>query len=94
MDACRHCGREQKRLRPRGLCWTCYYTPAVIALYPSKTRYGLWLTKFDALLPLEATEAEPGSEAKVRVMEERVRLGYSCFHPDDAGLRLAEEEAA
>jgi hypothetical protein len=36
---CRHCG-SRKVTRPRGLCWTCYYTPAVSALYPSTSKLG------------------------------------------------------
>jgi hypothetical protein len=36
--ACRHCGRAKVN-RPLGLCWACYYAPAVRALYPSASRY-------------------------------------------------------
>lgn len=31
---CAHC-RRRPGDRPRGLCSTCYYTPAVRALYPA-----------------------------------------------------------
>ena len=30
---CRHCGAK-RAIRPRGLCWGCYYAPGVKALYP------------------------------------------------------------
>lgn len=33
---CRHCRREVIN-RPRGLGWTCYYTPEIRALYPAMT---------------------------------------------------------
>ncbi len=33
-NLCRHCKRFPD-YRPRGLCWRCYYTPAVRALYPA-----------------------------------------------------------
>lgn len=36
--ACRHCGGDKVN-RPRGLCWSCYYTPGVKALYPSTSKH-------------------------------------------------------
>lgn len=38
---CRHCNRK-KASRPRGLCWSCYYTPGVRERYPSQSVYGKW----------------------------------------------------
>lgn len=35
---CRHC-RAGKVNRPRGLCWNCYYTPGVKALYPVTSKF-------------------------------------------------------
>lgn len=35
---CRHCNCRKVN-RPRGLCWHCYYTPGVRALYPSTNKY-------------------------------------------------------
>jgi hypothetical protein len=35
---CRHCGRRRPN-RPLGLCWGCYYTPGMRALYPSTSKY-------------------------------------------------------
>ncbi len=35
---CRHC-RKGKVNRPRGLCWNCYYTPGVKALYPITSKF-------------------------------------------------------
>ena len=36
---CQHCGKVRTGNRPRGLCWTCYYTPTVRDLYPADPRY-------------------------------------------------------
>ncbi len=30
---CRHCGTGPIS-RPRGLCWVCFYTPEILAMYP------------------------------------------------------------
>lgn len=38
MKLCRHC-QKVKPNRPRGLCWTCYYTPGVLERYPSTSKY-------------------------------------------------------
>lgn len=38
MKKCRHCGKKANR--PRGLCWNCYYDPAIGALYPSQNNQG------------------------------------------------------
>ena len=35
---CRHCSKSKVN-RPRGLCWSCYYTPGVKELYPSTSKY-------------------------------------------------------
>ena len=34
--------------------------------------------------PSEPTTAPAGSEAKIRILEERARLGLELFHPGDA----------
>lgn len=86
---CRHCSKCVAS-RARGLCWTCYHTPEVLALYPSKTakwqgeslRIG---NKTPPLCP-RATQARPGSTEKKMVMKRRARLGYAVFHPADARM--------
>ena len=35
---CKHC-EKSKVNRPRGLCWSCYYTPGVKEQYPSTSKY-------------------------------------------------------
>lgn len=82
---CQHCHRC-KACRPRGLCWSCYYRPGVRDLYPSTSKYayrGVGNITGVQPLPCEPTTTEPGSEERLRVLEERARLKQSLFHPDD-----------
>lgn len=83
---CRHC-RNPKATRPRGLCWTCYQSPAIRAAYPSTSPLGRRSPvrdECDAVLPTEPTDALPATEAKVVVMGERALMGCGLFHPLDA----------
>jgi hypothetical protein len=80
---CKHCNRR-KAVRPRGLCCPCYDDPEVRALHPSTSRYARRGVGHDGGgVPLTATDAAPGTEAKVQVLEERARLGVDLWHPDD-----------
>jgi hypothetical protein len=86
---CRHCQRVKSN-RPRGLCWSCYYTPGVREKFPSTSKFARrGVSDFNgrARLP-EPTAALPGTEAKVRVLEERARQGQALWHPLDAKLEL------
>ncbi|MHB1425717.1 MAG: hypothetical protein ACYC3I_21320 [Gemmataceae bacterium] len=85
---CRHCQRVKSN-RPRGLCWSCYYTPGVRELYPSTSKFarrGVGDFNGPIHLPVQPTEALPGSQEKVAILEERARLGVSLWHPDDAPM--------
>jgi hypothetical protein len=93
---CRHCHRAPAN-RPRGLCWTCYYTPGLRDLYPSTSKFGRrGLDDFngEAPLPLAPTRARPGSPEKVAVLEERARLRQSLWHPADGPLALEKLQAS
>lgn len=82
---CRHC-RRARVCRPRGLCWQCFYTPAIRELYPANAKYtiqGFGLNVQDAKLPSRPTQALPGSPEKIAVMQQRARLGQELFHPLD-----------
>ena len=71
---CRHC-QKVKSNRPRGLCWSCYYTPGVRDLYPSTSKFARrGVSDFNGRAALSArpTPAAPGSVEKVAVLEERV----------------------
>jgi hypothetical protein len=94
---CRHC-EKVKSNRPRGLCWSCYYTPGVRDMYPSTSKFarrGVADFNGRARLP-EPTDALPGTPEKVRVLEERARQGQQLWHPLDAKLdrrQVAEIES-
>jgi hypothetical protein len=84
---CRHCQRVPSN-RPRGLCWSCYYTPGVRDLYPSTSKFarrGVGDFNGQAALP-EPTDAPPGSPEKVAVLAQRARLGQALWHPRDAPM--------
>ena len=84
---CRHCQKVRSN-RPRGLCWSCYYSPGVRDLYPSTSKFarrGVRDFNGRARLP-EPTTALPGTPEKVAVLETRARLGQQLWHPLDARL--------
>src|SRR5262245_3324916 len=92
---CRHC-QKTKSNRPRGLCWTCYYTPGVREKYPSTSKFARrGLGNFNGLAPLPdcPTDAAPGSEAKILILIERASLKRALFHPDDSPLALPPLDA-
>lgn len=85
---CQHCCRSNVA-RPRGLCWSCYYTPGVRELYPSTSKYARrGVTNFSGAAPLPTvpTTAAPGTPEKIEVMEQRAKAGQELFHPLDARL--------
>ena len=87
---CRHCNRVPSN-RPRGLCWSCYYTPGVRDLYPSTSKFarrGVSDYNGDGQLPTEPTSALPGSAEKVAILEARAARGESLWHPHDAPMDI------
>jgi hypothetical protein len=85
---CRHCGRAPTN-RPRGLCWSCYYTPGVRDLYPSTSKFarrGVGISNGRVQLPAVPTRALPGTPEKVAILEERARNHQGLWHPADAGM--------
>jgi hypothetical protein len=87
---CRHC-QKTKANRPRGLCWSCYYTPGVREQFPSTSKFarrGVRDFNGKTRMP-EPTSALPGTLEKVAVLAERARLGLSLWHPLDARLESA-----
>ena len=82
---CRNC-KAKKSNRPRGLCWSCYYTPGVREQFPptSKfTRRGVGISYGNAPLADFPTDAEPGTEAKIMILMERAARRRALFHPLD-----------
>lgn len=85
---CRHCQRN-KCNRPRGLCWSCYYSPTR-DLYPVTSKFcqpGIRDYNGRSRLPTP-TGALPATVEKVDVMVARAEQGLSLFHPSDAKLSL------
>jgi hypothetical protein len=83
---CRNC-QKSKANRPRGLCWTCYYTPGVREKFPSTSKFarrGIGNFNGAAPLPDEPTAASPGSEAKIMILMERAAKRRALFHPLDS----------
>ena len=71
---CRHCERNQA-CRPRGLCWTCYYTPRIRKKYPSTSKFarrGPGAVFRLGSPPTAPTQAIPGSPEKIAVLAQRV----------------------
>ena len=86
IPVCKHC-QKSKVNRPRGLCWSCYYTPGVKDRYPSTSKYarrGVGNFNGHAPLPDAPTSAAPGSPEKLAILEQRAKLKQALFHPPDA----------
>jgi hypothetical protein len=87
---CRHCGRVPSN-RPRGLCWSCYYTPGIREKYPSTSKFARrGLDDFNGRCPTPdaPTSALPGTPEKVLVLMERARKRQSLWHPADAPMDI------
>ena len=83
---CKHCG-QSKVNRPRGLCWSCYYTPGVKEMYPSTSKYARrGVGNFNGNAPIAPTPTThpPGTPEKMAVLEERAKNKQALWHPLDA----------
>lgn len=82
---CKHC-RKLKASRPRGLCWGCYYRPGVKEIYPvSKySNRGPGNIYRNAPFAPFPTTAAPGTPEKLVVIQRRLLLQQSLWHPYDA----------
>ena len=78
---CLHC-RVREGVRCRGLCSTCYYRPSIRNLYPK--RFGSYFAEPGAYtLPTSASQHQPGSPEKIKVLAERFAERTGLWHPDD-----------
>src|SRR5262245_11765657 len=85
---CRHCQRVRVN-RPRGLCWTCYYTPGLREHYPSTSKFarrGIGNFNGHGLRAGAPTPARPGSPEKVAILEQRALERQELWHPMDAPM--------
>lgn len=84
---CSHCGRVAG-LRPRRLCWPCYYAPGVRDQHPKEdvrmNCRGVGNITGGLELPASPTICSPGTAEKIAVMIERAKLCVQLHHPQDA----------
>lgn len=83
---CLHCGKSPAS-RPRGLCWTCYYTPGFRERFPPVSKFGVRGVGNEyrqAPMPPFPTRALPGTPEKIAVLAQRALLRQALWHPDDA----------
>ena len=98
---CQHCGKPLI-LRPRRLCWKCYYTPAIREQYPTRrNQYSAEPRhrpgEFDLLgrrpRARRRVEASPGSPEKIAELALRFERKQNLWRPDD-GPRERERRHA
>jgi hypothetical protein len=88
---CRHCGCRVAS-RPRRLCRHCHDDPAIRQQYAPRRPCGRRGTGTDSPggiprpLPRHGTAAEPGSEDKIAILQQRARQGQQLHHPADRRL--------
>lgn len=82
---CVRCGHE-KVIRPRGLCWACYYRSGEREKYAPTGICGTRGIGNDVRKPKmpKPTTVPPG-KAKVEILAARAAAGQQLFHPLDAG---------
>jgi hypothetical protein len=83
---CLHCGGNAKH-GSRGLCCRCYKRLEIRARYPvirdCARTVGLGImTPHDK--PVASTDALPGTPEKIEAMGQRLAMGCTLYHPDDA----------
>lgn len=88
VSPCRHCQIRQVS-RARGLCFRCSRDAAIRNLYPTTSKYankGISADGEDDFEPQpcpEPTEAIPGTEAKLAVLEARAAARVELWHGGD-----------
>ena len=84
---CKNC-EERGGAQGRGLCWKCFYNPEIRKRFPlnrsSTRRLGIGHgAESDYRTPSTPTDAFPGSEEKIAVLEKRLWSGEKLWHPED-----------
>lgn len=85
---CLHC-LQRAASRPRGLCAACYYDIGIRRCYPIRliNHKPFAGRPCGAAVTPEPTNAAPGSEEKIRVLQERATRGQDLWHPLDNLVR-------
>lgn len=80
---CQHCG-ERRKIRARGLCYVCYYSPKIRRLYKALTGPATPPNREPERLP-EPTPVAPGA-ARAEVLRKRAGK-LKLWSPEDAKPR-------
>ena len=88
LSICLHCGAGRKSSRA-GLCLPCFRVKEIRERYQAQH---VWDLRPPTQLP-SPTDTYPGSEARIRVLEDRLDKGLILFHPGDLTLATADDEA-
>ncbi len=74
------------RVYARGLCGSCYFNLEIRSRFPCRAGGVKSASVGNHYRPqaAEPTNELPGSEGKIRVLEQRVADGRALWHPDDA----------
>lgn len=90
---CRSCGTRPPAKHKRGLCWKCTKDPRVRGKFAPPGAQNFRAKLRFARYP---TNAEPGSDEKIAVMEARAAAGFFATHPLDRrwGRSTASEAVA
>lgn len=90
---CVHCGKRVAN-RPRGLCWPCFYCPAVRKLHKPIGKHGRagarsWEDDADPKgPPLEPTSTLPGTKERIAALRKRHSRRRELWHAQDARRTL------
>ncbi len=83
---CRNC-LKRNPTRPRGLCYRCWQDARIRAAHPITSRYARGRLGGDFnggnQLPPCPTQAIPGSERKIQILEARCAAKVALHHPLD-----------
>jgi hypothetical protein len=94
LAVCLNC-RTRRANRPRGLCGICYRHPPTREQYPElapTAEDSPGGNNYTPPLPAGPTRAQPGTETKIRVLEERRARGLQLWHPHDVGTYHGGDE--
>lgn len=90
---CDFCG-EHRRILRLGLCYICYYSPQIRKKYKEDRdedrKYPTEQIPYP--LPAQPTDAQPGTEAKIEVMAERVARKEALHHPHDCNYHFTRHQ--
>lgn len=83
-NCCRNCGKLRAHFA-RGLCRGCWQRKSIREQFPQikLKKENPYLTQGKLVLPEHATDALPGTEAKILVLQQRAAEGTLLFHPLD-----------